>query len=301
MSQQSPVVTVIIPTYNSSGTLKLSLESVIMQDFSDFEVWIVGDGCSDDSEKVVASFDDDRLHWTNLPKNTGTPSAPRNEALRHAKGRFIAYLGHDDLWFPWHLSELVSFIEQENFEFVCSLGAVIVPEGVAGFFSLPEKARIPVAHISPSNWLHKSGLMDKIGLWSLDTKVGDDFEFLQSLWMANVRLGFRQALSVLKFPSIPWQMYSLSSDFPQTKYLQAMRQDPKALRLDLLMQYASVVSQRSRWLRKDQGWFRAQVHVLIEKVSYLYGRHRWPLNHLLYRRWRRKAGLSGKHLKQPNE
>ena len=51
------LVTVIIPTYNMSPVLKLTLKSVLLQDFADFEVWVVGDGCSDDSESVVASLD----------------------------------------------------------------------------------------------------------------------------------------------------------------------------------------------------------------------------------------------------
>ena len=87
MVEETPAVTVIIPTYNSSGTLRLTLETVLLQDFDDFEVWVVGDGCTDDSETVVSSFGDKRFHWVNLPVNSGTPSVPRNEALRRARGR----------------------------------------------------------------------------------------------------------------------------------------------------------------------------------------------------------------------
>ena len=111
MTEKSPIVTVIIPTYNSSGTLRLSLETVLQQDFTDYEIWVIGDNCSDDSEAVVMSFRDKRVQWINLSVNSGTPSVPRNEGLRRARGRFIAYLGHDDLWFPWHLSQLVDCIE----------------------------------------------------------------------------------------------------------------------------------------------------------------------------------------------
>jgi teichuronic acid biosynthesis glycosyltransferase TuaG len=101
MHGNSPLVSVIIPTFNSSRTLKWSLESVLRQDMSDLDVWVVGDGCTDDSAVVVDSFGDPRVHWINLPVNSGTPSKPRDEGLRHAHGRLIACLGHDDLWFPW--------------------------------------------------------------------------------------------------------------------------------------------------------------------------------------------------------
>ncbi len=55
-------VSVIIPTYNSSRTLRMTLESVLAQDFQDFEVQVLGDGCTDDSEAVVAAFGDPRIH-----------------------------------------------------------------------------------------------------------------------------------------------------------------------------------------------------------------------------------------------
>jgi len=51
-----PLITVIIPTYDSSGTLRLTLGTVLRQAFKDYEVWIVGDGCSDDSEQAMTIF-----------------------------------------------------------------------------------------------------------------------------------------------------------------------------------------------------------------------------------------------------
>lgn len=138
MASKGTTVSVIIPTFNSSGTLGLTLQTVLCQDFGDFEVWVVGDGCTDDTEKVVASFADSRLHWVNLPSNSGGPSVPRNEGVCRANGRFVAYVGHDDLWFPWHLSGLVDCIENTNSDFVYSLGVTLVPEGVIGAFALPD-------------------------------------------------------------------------------------------------------------------------------------------------------------------
>jgi glycosyltransferase involved in cell wall biosynthesis len=64
-----PLVTVITATFNSSGALKFTLQSLLNQEFQDFEGWIIGDGCTDDSERVVASCRDRRLRWTNLPRN----------------------------------------------------------------------------------------------------------------------------------------------------------------------------------------------------------------------------------------
>jgi len=292
MSEREATVTVIIPTYNSSGTLSLALQTVLWQDFTDFEVWVVGDGCTDDSENVVASFADDRLHWVNLPSNSGGPSLPRNEALRRAKGRFIAYLGHDDLWFPSHLSELVDCVETSNSDFVYSLGAALGPDGVIGTFALPHRPRSLGENISPSNWLHRKCLTEVVGSWSPDAKVGDDREFLQRVLTANVRPEFRRQLTVLKFPSGKWHMYSFKTDFPQTWYVKAMRQDAAGLRDGLLLELATLMSRRG-FLPYEQGspLYRYFRWLTARAISF-YGHDRWPVNRLLYRRWRRRAGLS---------
>ena len=92
-----PSVTVIIPTYNWSNVLPYSIASVLRQTLSDFELLVIGDGCTDDSEAVVRRVDDPRVKWINLPKNTGHQSEPNNEGLRQARGQCIAYLGHDTI------------------------------------------------------------------------------------------------------------------------------------------------------------------------------------------------------------
>ena len=82
------------------------MASVQRQTFADFELLVIGDGCTDDSEAVVAAFGDPRFHWENLPQNHGHQSPANNRGLALARGKWIAYLGHDDLWMPNHLELL---------------------------------------------------------------------------------------------------------------------------------------------------------------------------------------------------
>ena len=98
-----PRVSVIVATYNWSSVLRHAITSVLRQTMTDFELLVVGDGCTDDSADVVAATGDPRVQWINLPENSGHQSAPNNEGLRRARGELIAYLGHDDLWLPHHL------------------------------------------------------------------------------------------------------------------------------------------------------------------------------------------------------
>jgi len=291
MSEQGQTVSVIIPTYNSSGTLALTLQTVLWQDFTDFEVFVVGDGCTDDSEEVVASFSDRRLHWVNLPSNSGGPSLPRNEGLSRANGRLIAYLGHDDLWFPWHLSELVDCIKTSKSDFVYSLGADLGPDGVTGTFALTSRPRSLLENLSPSNWLHQKGLMEVVGPWSPDVKVCHDREFLKRVLAANVKLEFRRQLTVLKFPSVVWHTYSSRRDLPQTRYVNAMHQDPAKLRDELLLEIATLMSRRCLFPYGNKPQLRRSLLRLASNALSLYGYDRWPASTLLHRRWRSKAGL----------
>ena len=101
----------IIPTYNWSTVLPYSIASVVDQTMDDFELWVIGDGCTDDSEEVVRAIGDPRVRWHNLPSNTGSQAGPSNEGLRRARGEFVAYLGHDDLWLPRHLELLTAAVD----------------------------------------------------------------------------------------------------------------------------------------------------------------------------------------------
>ena len=109
--ERAPRVTVIIATYNWATVLPCSIGSVLDQTFADFELLVIGDGCTDESAAVVGAVRDPRVEWVNLPANTGHQSGPNNEGLQRARGGVVAYLGHDDLWLPHHLEVLVPVVE----------------------------------------------------------------------------------------------------------------------------------------------------------------------------------------------
>ncbi len=162
-SAETPAVTVIIATYNKKSTLRYAIESVLWQTFEDFECWVIGDCCTDDSEEVVASFDDPRLNWTNLAVNSGYQSAPTNEGLRRAKGQYIAYLNDDDIWLPNHLQESVAYLEQSGVDFVYSIVEWVKSEQnqVTEIPNYPDALQPPEA----SATMHRKDVVDEIGCW----------------------------------------------------------------------------------------------------------------------------------------
>lgn len=126
VSKRWPKVSVIISTFNRPAMLKEALESVAMQTFDDFEVWVVDDG-SNTAEKVCEEIMDlyvergIRLNCLNLPVNSGYQSVPKNHGIQLCDGTYIAYLDDDNLWDRNHLEILVDEIEKGSAELVYSL------------------------------------------------------------------------------------------------------------------------------------------------------------------------------------
>jgi glycosyltransferase involved in cell wall biosynthesis len=110
VSGERPVlVSVIIPTYNRRNYIRESLDSVLAQDFYDFEVIVVDDGSTDGTEEEVRPYQD-RICYTRQ-ENKGAGAA-RNVGIRKARGQYIAFMDSDDLSRPHHLKCLSSFLDR---------------------------------------------------------------------------------------------------------------------------------------------------------------------------------------------
>jgi glycosyltransferase involved in cell wall biosynthesis len=280
---KKPLITVIIAAYNSAKTLRWTLLSILAQEVQDFEVRVIGDACTDESASVVASFNDPRFHWINLPSNSGSQSKPNNQGLLEAQGTYVAYLGHDDLWFPWHLSSLLSSLESSNADFVFSLCACYGPEGIRDPLGPPSHlAKDLTTHFTPpSSWLHRRDLIETCGLWRCDVEklhCQIDAEFWKRALKHNKKLHFCPTLSVLKFPSPWWNSYKLTSHFPQEPFLTSLFETPKELQAQVLTEIA--LYSLSRQTKKPKAWWKQVLLFFID----LYGRDRFPVFQLF--RWR---------------
>lgn len=107
--ETTPTVSVVIPTYNREHLLSRSLDSVLAQTFTDFEVLVVDDGSTDGTAVLMAEYEarDGRIRYLSQPRNAGV-SAARNRGLREARGDFIAFLDSDDEWFPTKLERQIT-------------------------------------------------------------------------------------------------------------------------------------------------------------------------------------------------
>jgi glycosyltransferase involved in cell wall biosynthesis len=105
-----PSVSIILPTYNRSNLLDRSIKSVLDQTCKDFELIIVDDCSCDSTEKLVSSFNDERINYIRHKENKGVAAA-RNTGLQFAKGTFIAFQDDDDEWLPDKLEKQVKCFE----------------------------------------------------------------------------------------------------------------------------------------------------------------------------------------------
>lgn len=225
-----PRVTVILATYDWSSVLRYSTASVLRQTFRDFELLVVGDGCTDDSESVVLGFGDDRVRWINLPENTKHQSGPNNEGLRQARGEIIAYIGHDDLWLPHHLDVLVRAYDETATDLAYSLCMNVPPNSPFGWPVIPRPHAGSFA--SPVCMTHRKGVTEQIGGWrdyrELPATTSPDVELWQRAAAAGLRLELVPRLTGIKFPA-SWRrdVYRTRPCHEQAAWTEAMQKDPE--------------------------------------------------------------------------
>jgi glycosyltransferase involved in cell wall biosynthesis len=110
LENESPLVSVITPAYNAGRFINATIESALRQTFHDFEVVVVDDGSTDDTLTRVRNFRDRRLRIIEQP-HRGAPAA-LNTAISAARGRYIGFLDHDDIWVPTKLERHVEFLDR---------------------------------------------------------------------------------------------------------------------------------------------------------------------------------------------
>lgn len=286
--QLFPIISVIVATWNSAATLRSALVSLVLQDLPDFEAWIIGDACSDDSEDVVRSFGDTRLNWRNLTENSGSQTGPNNEGLRLARGHFVAYLGHDELWFPWHLSSLLAAATKSDADFVTATCLMLRPDGrhrVTGPIGLGRSHSDQ--YTPPSSWLHRREIASRIGNWRDPATLGCgvDLDFQRRVSLAGFSCHEAPRISVLKFPSSWWRNYAPAQAHPQPDYLRRIEQEPLALERELL-QNLVVRFAREENAARPMSEVRRAASALLRRIADGYGRDRWPMSTFMF--WRQQ-------------
>lgn len=110
------LVSIIMPSYNTASFISKTIESVLNQTYKNWELLIVDDCSTDDTDEIVSKYNDKRIVYLKNEKNSGA-AISRNRALRNAKGKWIAFLDSDDLWHPTKLEKQIKFMKKMDISF----------------------------------------------------------------------------------------------------------------------------------------------------------------------------------------
>lgn len=207
-------VSVVIPTYNSAKYIVSTVESVLNQTYPDFEVIVVDDGSTDETQQLLQPYRD-RISY--IFQENKKYSGARNTGLRAATGEYIAFLDSDDLWLPTKLEEQVAvFSGHPDVVLVHCAAAYIDPQGQPVKYKGKqqkgtEESSIIIANqsralftfdtiITTSTVMFRRSLLNEVGLFD-DTHIhGEDWE----LW---VRLGAKGPFAYISKPLAEYRVY----------------------------------------------------------------------------------------------
>lgn len=118
------VFTVVIPTYNREHFLKRTIDSILSQTFSDFELIIVDDGSVDNTKKLIDTYRDDRIVY--IYKENGGQNSAINAGVQNANGEYIAFCDSDDVWMPEKLEKHIQkYREDKEIKVVYNLTGIV--------------------------------------------------------------------------------------------------------------------------------------------------------------------------------
>lgn len=187
-----PLVSILIPTYNRRRFLPVALASVVRQDYDNLEIFVIRDGGEQVSD-IVSSFNDSRIVFIDRTENRGV-AFTLNEALMRAQGKYICYLGDDDLYYPHHVSTLLDALENggdykvaysDLYKTYCRIG----PDGKREVLSkVVEISRdfdrffmLYFNHALHVSLMHRTDLIEKIGLYNEQLNVLIDWDLTRRL------------------------------------------------------------------------------------------------------------------------
>jgi len=199
-TSKQPLVSVIIPTYNRGWVLREAIDSVLAQDFKDFELIVVDDGSTDNTGEILDSYDQDLIVLRQSNKGV---SAARNRGIAATAGRLVAFLDSDDLWLPPKLSSQIDFFNSNPAAVINQTEEIWIRNGVR----VNPKTRhhkssgmifersLGLCLVSPSAVMMKRALFDEVGLFDEDLPACEDYD----LWL---RISWRYPVHLIETPLI---------------------------------------------------------------------------------------------------
>jgi len=198
--ETKPQVSVIIPTYNRGWIIKEAIDSVLAQDYTEFELIVVDDGSTDHTSDFLDSY---RNVIKVFPQKNKGVSAARNLGIAEASGKFVAFLDSDDLWLPQKLTLQIEFFNRTPDALICQTEEVWIRNGLrvnpkkrhkkpSGMIFKPS---LELCLVSPSAVMIQRSLLDRVGGFDETLPACEDYD----LWL---RIGCRFPVHLIDAPLI---------------------------------------------------------------------------------------------------
>lgn len=210
-----------MPMRNTEAFVGKAIESVMAQTFDGWELIIVDDGSTDSSLRVAKRYAeaDQRITVISNDSHTGMPSAPRNYGIKHARGRYIAFLDSDDQWLPTKLERQLSLLDDDKVAIAFSNYEKTDEEGRRSRRIVKAPRQVDYSDMLHSNYIgNLTGMYDrsKVGTEYLPDIHHEDY----ALWLSILKKGYiakntgtvealyrvrAHSVSSAKFFILPWQ------------------------------------------------------------------------------------------------
>jgi glycosyltransferase involved in cell wall biosynthesis len=198
--RKKPLVSVIIPTYNRGWILREAIDSVLAQDFQDYELIVVDDGSSDNTREILNTYGRNIIVLRQTNKGV---SAARNRGIAQAGGQLVAFLDSDDIWLPRKLSRQVDFFKLHPDAIINQTEEIWIRNDVR--MNPKDRHRKPsgmiferslgLCLVSPSAVMIKKMLFDIVGVFDENLLACEDYD----LWL---RIGCRFPVHLIDTPLI---------------------------------------------------------------------------------------------------
>ncbi len=190
--RSGPLVSVLLPTFNRRYSLPQALDSVVRQTYRNIEIFVINDGGEDVSD-IVGSFNEPRVTFIDRRENRGKPYS-LNQALGRARGKYIAYLDDDDVYYPYHIKVLVDALEGQTncqvaytdlYKTYCNIdpsgGREILSKHVEISRDFDRFLMLYFNHVLHVSLMHRRDLLDKTGLYNEDLNILIDWDMTRRL------------------------------------------------------------------------------------------------------------------------
>ncbi|MBT6049819.1 MAG: glycosyltransferase [Candidatus Scalindua sp.] len=140
MNSEQPLVSVVMPTYSQAQFIGDAVKSVLDQTYANFELIIIDNYSEDNTEDIIASFNDTRIKYEKF-RNNGIIAASRNVGISESRGKYIAFLDSDDMWKPTKIEKQIELLENDNNVFLVYSRLIVIKNGLYRK-TLPKRKRL---------------------------------------------------------------------------------------------------------------------------------------------------------------